>query len=77
MFSLEGKVALITEGASGIDESTARLFCKHGAKVVVADIQDELARSVCTDIGPTEASFIYCNVTDEDNVSHGVDHAII
>ncbi|KAM7254815.1 hypothetical protein ACFE04_020056 [Oxalis oulophora] len=43
---LEGKVAIITGGASGIGESTVRLFAQHGAKVVVADIQDDLDEDV-------------------------------
>ncbi|KAH9799222.1 short-chain dehydrogenase reductase 3b [Citrus sinensis] len=49
---LEGKVAIITGGASGIGETTARLFADHGARmIVIADIQDELGRQVATSIG--------------------------
>lgn len=40
MFSLQGKVAVITGGASGIGKATALRFSKAGARVVVADIQD-------------------------------------
>ncbi|CAK9170551.1 unnamed protein product [Ilex paraguariensis] len=51
---LLGKVALVTGGATGIGESIVRLFHKHGAKVCVVDIQDDLGRRLsgtpCPDI---------------------------
>ena len=40
MNSLAGKVAIVTGGASGIGEATARVFAEAGAKVIVADVQD-------------------------------------
>lgn len=61
MFSLQGKVAVITGGASGIGKATALRFSKAGARVVVADIQDgsDVAREakgifVRTDVGQEE-----------------------
>lgn len=72
---LEGKVAVITGGASGIGECTARLFCRHGANVVVADVQDELGNAVCADLG-SAAAFVHCDVTSEDDISKVVDYAV-
>ncbi|GFQ03028.1 xanthoxin dehydrogenase [Phtheirospermum japonicum] len=74
---LLGKVALVTGGASGIGESIVRLFHKHGAKVCVADIQDDLGKRLCESLsGPPDISFIHCDVTIEDDVKHAVDFAV-
>lgn len=74
MCRLEGKVALITGGASGIGECTARVFANQGAKVVIADIQDELGQSVSKSIGPN-STYVHCDVTDESQVKAAVDKA--
>lgn len=75
---LHGKVAIITGGASGIGESTARLFVHYGAKVVIADIQDDLGQSICKDVDPTGQiiSYIHCDVTQEADLENLVDSTI-
>ncbi|CAL5027678.1 unnamed protein product [Urochloa decumbens] len=73
---LEGKVAVITGGASGIGACTARLFVQHGARVVVADIQDELGALLCAELGADAASYVHCDVTSEPDVAAAVDHAV-
>ncbi|KAG6629455.1 secoisolariciresinol dehydrogenase-like [Carya illinoinensis] len=74
---LAGKVAMITGGASGIGESTARLFAKHGAKVIIADIQDELGFSVCQDKSINGAiSYVHCDVTSESDVQNAVNAVV-
>ncbi|XP_030960696.1 secoisolariciresinol dehydrogenase-like [Quercus lobata] len=73
---LEGKVALITGGASGVGASTARLFSKHGAKVVIADMQDELGHSVCKELNPQSTTFVHCDVSKETDVENAVNHAV-
>ncbi|MCD7459858.1 hypothetical protein HAX54_042129 [Datura stramonium] len=74
---LEGKVAIVTGGASGIGEAAARLFIKHGAKVVIADIQDDLGQSIVEEIGENEViSYVHCDVKVEKDVENAVDMAV-
>ncbi|KAA8540919.1 hypothetical protein F0562_024943 [Nyssa sinensis] len=74
---LEGKVAIITGGASGIGEATARHFANHGARaVVIADIQDEKGQLVAASIGVHRCNYIHCDVTDEHQVKSLVDSTV-
>ncbi|KAL6639299.1 hypothetical protein ACP70R_023029 [Stipagrostis hirtigluma subsp. patula] len=74
---LVGKAAVITGGTSGIRKRTAWLFVAHDARVVVANIQDELGARLCAELGaPDVASYVHRDVTVEADVSAAVDHAV-
>ncbi len=72
---LEGKVAVITGGASGIGEATVRRFVVEGASVVIADLQEEAGRALQSELGAS-TRFIRCNVTSEADVAAAVDLAV-
>jgi NAD(P)-dependent dehydrogenase (short-subunit alcohol dehydrogenase family) len=75
--SLQGKVAIVTGGASGIGEATARLFAEHGTRmVVIADIQDQLGHQVATSIGIDKCNYIRCDVADEEQVKAMVESTV-
>ncbi|KAF7045256.1 hypothetical protein CFC21_054378 [Triticum aestivum] len=75
---LDGKVAIVTGGASGIGEAAARLFAASGATVVIADIQDALGEAVAASIAESGACCTYarCDVTDEAQVEATVAAAV-
>jgi NAD(P)-dependent dehydrogenase (short-subunit alcohol dehydrogenase family) len=72
---LQGKVAVITGAASGIGAETARTFVANGARVVVADLQEEAGKKVAAQLGES-ARFIRCDVTKEADVRAAVDLAV-
>ncbi|XP_020588663.1 short-chain dehydrogenase reductase 3b-like [Phalaenopsis equestris] len=77
MSRLAGKVAIITGGASGIGEATARLFASHGSTVVIADIQDALGLSVANSISPPgRCTYVHCDVREEHQLAAAVRHTI-
>ncbi|XP_044491706.1 secoisolariciresinol dehydrogenase-like isoform X2 [Mangifera indica] len=67
---------MVTGGASGIGECTAKLFANHGAKVVIADIQDQLGHSVVDAIGTSNSSYVHCDVTDESQIKNAIDQTV-
>ncbi|KAK9733607.1 hypothetical protein RND81_04G078100 [Saponaria officinalis] len=72
---LEGKVALITGAASGIGKATAIKYVENGAKVVIADVQQQLGLATARELG-SNTSFVACDVTKEANVSKAVDFSV-
>ena len=59
---LTGKLAVITGAASGIGLATLRLFVEHGARVVAADVQEDVGRALEADY-PGAVLFARCDVT--------------
>ncbi|MGO4886714.1 SDR family NAD(P)-dependent oxidoreductase [Anaerobacillus sp. MEB173] len=75
---LAGKVAVITGGASGIGESTARLMVEEGAKVVIADMSDELGTQLAHELNQANkvATYVHVDVTNETEVQHMINEAL-
>lgn len=71
---LNGKVALITGGASGLGAACARRFTAQGAKVVILDRDEERGAAVAAELG-NAARFAHTDVTDEDQVQAAVNLA--
>ena len=75
MGRLDGKVAVITGGASGIGEGTVRLFAGEGARVVIADVQEARGQKLAEELG-TATAFVRADVSQESDVAAAVDLAV-
>src|SRR3546814_17934553 len=59
---IKNKVFIVTGGASGLGAGTARMLVAEGAKVVLADVQDEAGEKLAKELGQT---YVHCDVTQE------------
>jgi len=75
MGKLDGKVAVITGGASGIGDATVRLFVEEGCRVVIADIQDDRGARLADELGKS-ASYLHADVSQEAHVGGAIAHAV-
>jgi NAD(P)-dependent dehydrogenase (short-subunit alcohol dehydrogenase family) len=78
MRRLEGRVALVTGGASGIGKATVYRLAEEGARVLFTDIQDEAGEEIArhlVELG-REASYLHHDVTSQADWERAVEHAL-
>ena len=73
---LEDKNAIVTGGAQGIGYAVAERFLKEGAKIVIADINDETGENAATELSQLgQAHFVHCDVSEKLDVHNLVANA--
>lgn len=72
---LSNKKIIVTGGGSGFGAAMSRLFCKEGAKVLVADLNGPAAQKVAAEIGPSAVPFTV-DVSNGPQVKAMVDKAV-
>lgn len=72
MNRLAGKTAIVTGGAGGIGLEGVRLFAAEGARVIIADRNEEAGKTVAAETG---ATFVACDVSDSADVRRVIDAA--
>src|ERR1700710_2845283 len=72
---MQGRVAVVTGGASGIGKRTIERFVEEGGRAVVADIDEARGQSLVGDLGD-KARFVRCDVTVEADIEAAVAMAV-
>jgi len=75
MGRLDGKVAIITGGASGIGKASVKMFIDEGARVIFGDVMDDRGNALVEELGQN-AVFLHMDVTKEEDVEAGVALAV-
>ena len=61
---IKGKVFIVTGGASGLGEGTARMIAAEGGKVVIADLQEDKGKALAAELG---GAYVRCDVSSEED----------
>jgi len=72
--NVKDSVVIVTGGASGLGEATARRFVGHGAKAVIADLNEDRGTQLAAELGDG-AVFSRCDVTDPAQIEAAIDKA--
>ncbi|MFX0186231.1 MAG: glucose 1-dehydrogenase [Candidatus Hodarchaeota archaeon] len=75
MGRLDGKVGVITGGASGIGNASVRLFIEEGAHIIFGDIQDDKGKALAEELGQN-AMYFHMNVRNESEIKAAIDLAV-
>jgi NAD(P)-dependent dehydrogenase (short-subunit alcohol dehydrogenase family) len=70
---ISGKVFIVTGGASGLGEGTARMLAEHGGKVLIADLQADRGEALASELG---GAFAKCDVSQEEDATAAVAQAM-
>lgn len=70
--NISGLSAVVTGGASGLGEATARALAARGVRVVVADLNDQRGKEVAEEI---KGAYVHCDVTNTDQVIEAIEAA--
>jgi NAD(P)-dependent dehydrogenase (short-subunit alcohol dehydrogenase family) len=73
--NIQGKVAIITGGASGLGAATAHMIVRQGGKAAIVDRNEELGRQFAASLGAS-ARFFAADVADAASVQRAVDGAV-
>ena len=76
MTRLDGKVAIITGGASGIGKAAGELFLAEGAKVLLTDVNGDALEATAKEIGSDDIAWSVCDVTSADDNKRMVAEAV-
>ena len=69
---IRDKVFIVTGGASGLGAGTARMLVEHGARVIIADVQDEPGQQLASEL---QQQYVHCDVTREEDANTVVNAA--
>ncbi|MCG8475696.1 MAG: SDR family NAD(P)-dependent oxidoreductase, partial [Cytophagales bacterium] len=74
--NLHNKVAVITGGASGLGQATARALVAKGARVFIFDLNEVASQATVEELGNDRGAYAVVDVTDEQSVQSGIEQAM-